>query len=157
MLYVTAGTVHTIGGGMVLVETQQSSDITYRLYDYGRPRELQIKEGLAAIKLDTHAGKVVRQDGDDPNLLVRSPFFEVEKMKARLRRLRRRFLRSRHTSWWPSTAPASSRVAGMEPVSFSQGRGRGGARLRAALFRASAVGSRNHAHDRCPLATLQNR
>src|ERR1035438_1503735 len=38
MIYVTAGAVHTIGGGMVLVETQQSSDITYRLYDYGRPR-----------------------------------------------------------------------------------------------------------------------
>ncbi len=35
MLYVAAGTVHTIGGGMVLVETQQTSDITYRLYDYG--------------------------------------------------------------------------------------------------------------------------
>ncbi len=53
MLYVAAGTVHTIGGGMVLVETQQTSDITYRLYDYGRPRELHIKEGLAAIKLHT--------------------------------------------------------------------------------------------------------
>ena len=46
MLYVAAGTVHTIGGGMVLVETQQTSDITYRLYDYGRPRELHIEDGL---------------------------------------------------------------------------------------------------------------
>ena len=82
MLYVAAGTVHTIGGGMVLVETQQSSDITYRLYDYGRGRELHIKDGIAAIKLDTCAGKVVRSRLiDDPNLLVRSPFFEVEKMK----------------------------------------------------------------------------
>ena len=59
MLYVAAGTVHTIGGGMVLVETQQTSDITYRLYDYGRPRELHIAEGLAATKLHTNAGKVV--------------------------------------------------------------------------------------------------
>ena len=81
MLYVAAGTVHTIGGGMVLVETQQSSDITYRLYDYGRGRELHIKDGIAAIKPDTRAGKVVRQAGDDPDLLVRSPFFQVEKMK----------------------------------------------------------------------------
>lgn len=61
MLYVAAGTVHTIGGGMILVETQQTSDVTYRLYDYGRPRELHIKEGLAATKLHTNAGKVVRR------------------------------------------------------------------------------------------------
>jgi mannose-6-phosphate isomerase len=80
MLYVAAGTVHTIGGGMVLVETQQSSDITYRLYDYGRGRELHIKEGIAAIRLDARAGKVVLRESDDPNLLVRSPFFQVEKM-----------------------------------------------------------------------------
>jgi len=81
MLYVTAGTVHTIGGGMTLVETQQSSDITYRLYDYGRPRELHIKDGIAAIKLDSNAGKVVRDVEGDPSVLVRSLFFEVEKMK----------------------------------------------------------------------------
>lgn len=81
MLFVAAGTVHTIGGGMVLVETQQTSDITYRLYDYGRGRELQIKDGIAAVKLNTRAGKVVRQAGDNPNMLVRSPFFQVEKLK----------------------------------------------------------------------------
>lgn len=81
MLYVAAGTVHTIGGGMVLVETQQTSDITYRLYDYGRPRELHIAEGLAATKLHTNAGKVVRGASDDSSVLVRSPFFQVEKMR----------------------------------------------------------------------------
>ncbi len=120
MLYVAAGTVHTIGGGMVLVETQQSSDITYRLYDYGRGRELHIKDGIAAIKLDTRAGKVVSQAGDDPNLLVRSAFFEVEKMKL--------------TAPLVATlSPASPHIivaidgagvvesAGMEPVSFTMG------------------------------------
>ena len=81
MLYVAAGTVHTIGGGMVLLETQQSSDVTYRLYDYGRPRELHIEEGLAAIKLNSDAGKVVRNAKDDGRFLVRSPFFQVEKMR----------------------------------------------------------------------------
>jgi mannose-6-phosphate isomerase len=81
MLFVAAGTVHTIGGGMVLVETQQTSDTTYRLYDYGRGRELHIKDGFAAIKLKTNAGKVVHQAGDNPNVLVRSPFFQVEKVK----------------------------------------------------------------------------
>jgi len=82
MLYVAAGTVHTIGGGMVLVETQQTSDTTYRMYDYGRGRELHLEEGLAATKLRTHAGKVVRAI-DRSHTLVRSPFFQVEKMPLR--------------------------------------------------------------------------
>ena len=80
MLYVAAGTVHTIGGGMILVETQQTSDITYRLYDYGRPRELHVEDGLAATKLQPNAGKVVRGTNDPADVLVRSPFFQVEKM-----------------------------------------------------------------------------
>ena len=60
MIYVAGGTVHTLGPGSVIVETQQQSDTTYRLYDYGRPRELHLKEGLAAIKLNVASGKVVR-------------------------------------------------------------------------------------------------
>src|SRR6202049_4737622 len=60
MIYVAGGTVHTLGPGSVIVETQQQSDTTYRLYDYGRPRELHLKEGLAAVKLNTASGKVVR-------------------------------------------------------------------------------------------------
>jgi len=82
MIYVAAGTVHTIGGGMVLVETQQTSDITYRLYDYGRGRELHIEDGLAATKLHTNAGKVVRSTpGKFYDVLVTSPYFQVEKIK----------------------------------------------------------------------------
>src|SRR5271167_873695 len=81
MLYVAAGTVHTIGAGMVLVETQQTSDVTYRLYDYGRPRELHIAEGLTATKLQPNSGKVVRRASDGPGVLVRSPFFQVEKIR----------------------------------------------------------------------------
>ena len=42
MIYVDAGTVHAIGPGVILLETQQNSDITFRLYDYGRPRELHV-------------------------------------------------------------------------------------------------------------------
>ena len=120
MLYVAAGTVHTIGGGMILVETQQTSDITYRLYDYGRKRELHIRDGMAAIKLRTRAGKVVRQSGDDPNVLVRSPFFQVEKLKLR-------------EPLQASVSPESPHIMvaiegsavleseGMEPVSFAKG------------------------------------
>ncbi len=84
MLYVAAGTVHTIGGGMVLVETQQTSDITYRLYDYGRPRELHIEKGLEAVKLQTNAGKVIHNAPlGDHEMLVSSPFFQVEKVTMR--------------------------------------------------------------------------
>ena len=45
--YIPAGTVHAIGGGVTLVEIQQNNDVTYRLYDYGRPRELHLDEGVA--------------------------------------------------------------------------------------------------------------
>ena len=65
MIYVDAGTVHTIGPGSILVETQQNSDTTYRLYDYGRPREIHVEQGLAAMKERTRAGKVQRQNGGD--------------------------------------------------------------------------------------------
>ncbi|MCI1210150.1 MAG: class I mannose-6-phosphate isomerase [Treponema sp.] len=51
-IYIPAGTVHAIGGGLRLLETQQSSDITYRLYDWGRGRELHIEKGLQVLKND---------------------------------------------------------------------------------------------------------
>ena len=64
MIYVAGGTVHTLGPGSVVVETQQQSDTTYRLYDYGRPRELHLKEGMAAVKEKVKSGKVVRPAPD---------------------------------------------------------------------------------------------
>lgn len=45
--FVPAGTVHAIGAGVTLVEVQQNVDVTYRLYDYGRPRELHLDDGVA--------------------------------------------------------------------------------------------------------------
>ncbi|MEM1132699.1 MAG: class I mannose-6-phosphate isomerase [Pseudomonadota bacterium] len=45
--YVEAGTVHAIGPGLTLIEVQQNIDLTYRLYDYGRPRELHLDDGIA--------------------------------------------------------------------------------------------------------------
>src|SRR5207253_2790977 len=79
MIYVDAGTVHTIGPGVVLLETQQNSDTTYRLYDYGRPRELHVEQGLAATKEKTGSGKVV-PSGQNGNLnLVTSPCFVVHR------------------------------------------------------------------------------
>jgi len=55
-IFVPAGTVHAIGAGVTLCEVQQNSDITYRLYDYGRPRELHLERGLAVATLDRHPG-----------------------------------------------------------------------------------------------------
>lgn len=47
VFYSPAGTVHAIGPGLTLVEVQQNVDLTYRLYDYGRPRELHLDDGIA--------------------------------------------------------------------------------------------------------------
>jgi mannose-6-phosphate isomerase len=85
MIYVSGGTVHTLGPGSVIVETQQQSDTTYRLYDYGRPRELHLKEGLAAVKLQVASGKVlrpaptqIRGSGNRQAALVAAPYFVVD-------------------------------------------------------------------------------
>src|ERR1019366_2396477 len=60
MIYVAGGTVHTLGPGAVIVETQQQSDTTYRLYDYGRPRPLHRERGMASVKERAASGKVIR-------------------------------------------------------------------------------------------------
>ena len=82
MIYVAGGTVHTIAPGSILIETQQNSDTTFRLYDYGRPRELHIEKGMQAMREKTGAGKVVPRSVDGHELLVESPCFVVEKYKA---------------------------------------------------------------------------
>lgn len=52
--YIPAGTVHAIGAGVSLIEIQQNSDITYRLYDYGRPRELHLDKGIEVSRGEPH-------------------------------------------------------------------------------------------------------
>jgi mannose-6-phosphate isomerase len=85
MIYVSGGTVHTLGPGSVIIETQQQSDTTYRLYDYGRPRELHLKEGLAAVKPKVASGKVLRaaprrisHSNNRQGSLVAAPYFVVD-------------------------------------------------------------------------------
>ncbi|NLC93120.1 MAG: mannose-6-phosphate isomerase [Treponema sp.] len=51
-VFIPSGTVHAIGKGIRLMEVQQSCDLTYRLYDWGRDREVHIEKGLAVIKSD---------------------------------------------------------------------------------------------------------
>ena len=79
MLFVDAGTVHAIGPGVVLLETQQTSDVTYRLYDYGRPRELHLEKGLAVTKAKTQAGKVAPREMDGFTRLIEQKYFVVDR------------------------------------------------------------------------------
>ena len=79
MIFVDAGTVHAIGPGLVLLETQQNSDMTYRMYDYGRPRELHLEESFRALRLQTQAGKVVPRAQADSTVLVESQYFRVDR------------------------------------------------------------------------------
>lgn len=85
MVYVSGGTVHTLGPGSVIVETQQQSDTTYRLYDYGRPRELHLEKGMAAVREKVSAGKVVRPAASQvagtknrEESLIAAPYFMVD-------------------------------------------------------------------------------
>jgi mannose-6-phosphate isomerase len=54
VIFVPAGTVHAVGAGLTICEIQENSDITYRLYDYGRPRELHLDDGVKVSKLTSH-------------------------------------------------------------------------------------------------------
>jgi mannose-6-phosphate isomerase len=79
MLFVDAGTVHAIAPGVVLLETQQTSDVTYRLYDYGRPRELHLEKGLQVIKTKTAAGKVAPRMMNGFTRLIEQKYFVVDR------------------------------------------------------------------------------
>lgn len=78
MVFVDAGTVHAIWPGSVLLETQQNCDLTYRLYDYGRPRELHVAKAIEAIRLSTGAGKIAPIELADRTVLVDRAYFCVE-------------------------------------------------------------------------------
>ncbi len=81
MIFVDAGTVHAIWPGAVLLETQQNCDLTYRMYDYGRPRELHIEKALEATRLTTQAGKVQPEVLGDRTVLIDTEYFCVEQIK----------------------------------------------------------------------------
>jgi mannose-6-phosphate isomerase len=86
MIYVDAGTVHAIWPGSVLLETQQNSDLTYRMYDYGRGRELHIEKSLEAVRLVTKAGKAAPRRLDDRDVLLETKYFCVERIPVEVSR-----------------------------------------------------------------------
>jgi mannose-6-phosphate isomerase len=55
--YIPAGVVHAIGANITLCEIQQNSDVTYRLYDYGRGREVHVDKALDAALLEPYEGR----------------------------------------------------------------------------------------------------
>jgi mannose-6-phosphate isomerase len=79
MVFVDAGTVHAIGPGVTLLEVQQTCDVTYRLYDYGRPRELHLEKGLAVVKTETDAGLIEPQELDGFTRLIETKYFVVDR------------------------------------------------------------------------------
>ncbi len=82
VFFVPAGTVHAIGAGLTLCEVQQNSDITYRLYDYGRARELHLEDGLNVARLEPHRTTVSPVSLDDwREELVACRYFRIERLR----------------------------------------------------------------------------
>ena len=79
-LYAPSGTIHAIGGGLTLIEVQQNSETTYRLYDYGTDRELHLKDGVDVATLEPYRpiASPGRIDGDR-TILVEGPKFVLER------------------------------------------------------------------------------
>ena len=80
--YVPAGTIHAIGAGVTLIEFQQNADVTYRLYDYGRPRELHLEEALAVSVADTYHQDHSSPTSNDDGILVNGPIFTLMRVSS---------------------------------------------------------------------------
>ncbi|QDH36008.1 class I mannose-6-phosphate isomerase [Porphyrobacter sp. YT40] len=80
LFYLPAGTVHAIGPGLSLVEVQQTSETTFRLYDYGRPRELHLERALAVAENVPYAPEHRRSIADGP-VLVDGPHFRLDRIE----------------------------------------------------------------------------
>lgn len=73
--HIPAGTIHAIGGGIALCEIQQQSDVTYRLYDYGRPRELHLDRALDVSDLGAYAA-----NSPSPGHLARCRYYATQNL-----------------------------------------------------------------------------
>ena len=90
--YIPAGMVHALGGGVTLMEIQQSSDVTYRFYDWdrvdaqGRGRELHIRKGLDVTDVSLHlsacTGKTSACAGGQRTACIDEPAFTLERWRA---------------------------------------------------------------------------
>ena len=86
VFFVEAGTVHAIGKGNVIAEIQQNSNVTYRLYDYGRigkdgkPRELHIEKGVMSSNCKKSEPRKIPTCSDGTRLLGSCEYFAVKEM-----------------------------------------------------------------------------
>lgn len=81
---INSGLVHAICEGVIIAEIQQSSDITYRIYDYGRPREIHVEKSMDVIDfnlkpINACGKKLVSFDGYEKGILCSSEYFTIEK------------------------------------------------------------------------------
>lgn len=80
--YLKSGLIHTMGPGMIVAEIQQNSDMTYRVYDYGRGRETHIKKALDVIRFDYEGkrreGLLVRREGYNKIYYCLNEHFSLE-------------------------------------------------------------------------------
>ena len=82
VLFTPAGVIHAIGPGLALCEIQQNSDVTYRLYDYGRPRPLEIEKAVEVAHLGPAPPRVVpARLGPGRELLAWCEHFRVERLR----------------------------------------------------------------------------
>ena len=93
VLMIDSGTLHAIGAGILIAEIQQNSNLTYRIYDYGRlgadgkPRQLHIPQALDVTRLRRPArpvgpqGREIREEGCVRTLLASCEYFTVTHMK----------------------------------------------------------------------------
>jgi mannose-6-phosphate isomerase len=77
--FIPAGTIHAIGAGIVLAEIQQQSDATFRLFDYGRKRELHAENAVSATRPSRASVKSWKFDGAR-TILVADEYFVLEKI-----------------------------------------------------------------------------
>jgi mannose-6-phosphate isomerase len=76
-IYNPAGTIHALGPGLTVLEIQQAVDLTYRLYDYGRPRELHLDEAADVVRPRPHRNPLDRQVDGKSAVLVDGAHFGV--------------------------------------------------------------------------------
>lgn len=91
--YVPAGTIHAIGGGVSLLECQQNSDATFRLYDYGRPRELHLDAAIAVADMSRYSDSLFTRVEDASDcMLVDGPIFTLVHAHSDTLKHRRRWI-----------------------------------------------------------------
>ena len=81
IFYLPAGTVHAIGPGLSLVEVQQNSDTTFRLYDYGRPRELHLARAIAVADCVTYPAECRSHISRRGTTLIDGPHFRLDRIE----------------------------------------------------------------------------